>query len=236
MALRAGLLEIRLQHLGAAVAGLRDVVRAVAVDAERRDDLRLLARGRQLRAHAVKVGEVRRENVRREAVLRHHRLVRVALRAEVDRREAPVLRARVGDVVRMVAVGADGHVRIARRQRHAVDALRVRLGDVAVAGPARLGDSRARHGRAHDVVRAVAVHAERRASPLREDLVVHAVERLRVVLEVAGLAEILEGRAEGRLVLRRQRRGAAPRSAPGWQPVQPCRAPWTDFSKTSRDT
>ena len=70
---------------------------------------------------------------------------------------------------------------------------------------AGLGDSRARHRRAHDVVRAVAVHAEGRAAPFREDLVMHAVERLRVVLEVAGLAEILEPRAEGRLVLRRKR-------------------------------
>ena len=80
----------------------------------------------------------------------------------------------------------------------------VHVGDGRVAACAGARDRGARLAGRLDAVRAVAVAAERGARvALREQRVVHAVERLRVVVEVAGLAGVAERRAEVRHVLER---------------------------------
>ena len=140
---------------------------------------------------------VRRTAVERPYLL-HQGFVRVAAAAELDRLELPLLLVRPADVVRAVAVGAHGHVRRGRSVEIApMHALGVRRRDPLVAARAGLRDARARLGRLLDVVRAVAIDADRRgAIAARDRRLVHAVERLRVVGEVAAAALLVVGQRE----------------------------------------
>src|SRR6188508_1399508 len=85
----------------------------------------------------------------------------------------------------MMAVGARWHIRVALRHGAAVHAACVRRRDTLMAARAGLRHGVARCRGLPDVVRSMAVDAHRcRAIAARDGLLVHAVERFRVVGEM----------------------------------------------------
>src|SRR6266508_215871 len=170
------------------------VVVAVTFDA---GDDHLLVRGRggarQEGGDAVEIGEVRLGHGRGDAVLRHPTLICVTADADLWRAEAEPRRAGLLDLMVGVAVGARRNVLVAvLHEGLAVDAPGVLLIDGHVAR----GAAARHHGplrvRVLDVVGAVAIGADRGGvDAALEELVVDALQRARVRVEVALLAGLI---------------------------------------------
>ena len=205
MALLAGLDQIGSES-GCAVTGdLADVVDAMAVHAQRdhRFTLGRSSLGAESGGGAVKVGQVGRYDSSGQPVLAHQLAIGVALPAQGGCVHQPGPALRVGDVVRAMAVGADGHVLVLlHEQRAPMHTLGVGLGDRPVAGGAGLRDARTGLRRSRDVVGPVAFYTGRgKDIPARLQAIVNAVQGLGVVLEMAILAGLTEAGAKLRQVL-----------------------------------
>ena len=161
--------------------------------------------------------------VGRDAVLRHEGVVAVAADAGLGRTEPELRGAGLLHLMVGVAVGARRHVLVVVLHQHAaVHAAGVHFIHVRVAGGAAARHHRALRVRVRDVVRAVAVGADGRdVDAGLQQVVVHALERAGVGVEMALLADFVGLDGVGPPALeRRARRDARRRTSYG----SPCRS------------
>ena len=133
-----------------------------------------------------------------KSIFFHQLFVGVATGAKFGRFQMERGPSRIFDIVRAMAIRAGRDIGIARYgQGFAMDASRIAVVNLLVTARTGLGNFELGDTRRNHIVGAVTINTERRPQvPFRQQGIVNAVERLRVVVKMTTLAALVVGQGE----------------------------------------